>query len=141
MEYKERFFLMIELHFWKNTESVIESISLDGWFGLNLLFGNTLLRQHYFNTMCPYLTWSASCASYCQKSWFSVPMSRAWNKALFPGIKSNFPPFPMYFYMSKVKISLQIVRFPTNLVTRLPFFPAMPMIQKGNSIRVNFPYD
>ena len=28
----------------------------------------------------------------------------------------------MYFFMSKVKISLQVVKFPTNLITRLPFF-------------------
>ena len=29
----------------------------------------------------------------------------------------------MYFFMLKVKISLQVVKFPTNLITRLPFFP------------------
>ena len=28
----------------------------------------------------------------------------------------------MYFFMSKVKISLQVVKFPTNLITRLLFF-------------------
>ena len=31
----------------------------------------------------------------------------------------------MYSFMSKVKISLQVVKFPTNLITRLPFFPTM----------------
>ena len=28
----------------------------------------------------------------------------------------------MYFFMSKVKISLQVVKFHTNLITRLPVF-------------------
>ena len=54
---------------------------------------------------------------------------KVWQNAtwVFPGNNVTFPSisYVHVFFMSKVKISLQIVKFPLNLIyTRLPCFPA-----------------
>ena len=52
-------------------------------------------------------------------------MDTAWKNVIFPARKSDFPLFLMYFFISKVKISLQMDKFPGNDLAKMPiFFPS-----------------
>ena len=46
----------------------------------------------------------------------------AWKNVFFPARKLDFPLFVMYFFISKVKISLQLDKFPGNDLAKMPIF-------------------
>ena len=56
----------------------------------------------------------------------SVAQDHGLRKCIFPGNIVTFPTISYVFLYVRSQHLLQIVKLPTNLITRLPFFPTMP---------------